>query len=63
MCSYCKGAKISTADAQRIADKLNIEFRELDGIVEVRTAQMIAFDTNARGEVLSAWGDVLEVRA
>ena len=23
----------------------------------------IAFDTNARGEVLSAWGDVMEVRA
>ena len=63
MCSYCKGAKISTADAQRIADKLNIESRELDGIVEVRTAQMIALDANARGEVLSAWGEVIEVRA
>ena len=63
MCSYCKGAKISTADAKRIADKLNIEFRELDGIVEVRTAQMIALDANARGEVLSAWGEVIEVRA
>ena len=63
MCDYCKGAKISTADAQRIADKLNIESRELDGIVEVRTAQMIALDANARGEVLSAWGEVIEVRA
>ena len=63
MCGYCKGAKISTADAKRIADKLNIESRELDGIVEVRTAQMIDLDANARGEVLSAWGEVIEVRA
>ena len=65
MCDYCKGAKINAADAQMIAEQLNIELSELEGIVEVRTAQKpaIAFDSNARGEVLSAWGDVLEVRA
>ena len=64
MCGYCKGAKISAADARMVADKLNIELSELDGIVEVRTAQKtpIALDTNARGEVLSAWGEVLEVQ-
>ena len=37
MCGYCKGAKISTADAHKIADKLNIELSELDGMVEVKT--------------------------
>ena len=63
MCDYCKGAKIEhAADARMIADKLNIELSELDGIIEVRTAQKpaIDLDANARGEVLSAWGDVLE---
>ena len=37
MCGYCKGTKISTADAHKIADKLNIELSELDGMVEVKT--------------------------
>ena len=37
MCSYCKGAEISTAAARMIADKLNIEPSELDGIIEVQT--------------------------
>ena len=32
MCGYCKGAKINAADAQMIADKLNIELSELEGI-------------------------------
>ena len=67
MCGYCKGAKISTADAQEIADKLNLSLSEIDGMVEVRTAQkpkpVIALNTNARGEVLTAWGDVMEVSA
>ena len=37
MCGYCKGAKISAADAQTIAGTLNIDLSELDGMVEVRT--------------------------
>ena len=66
MCGYCNGTKINTADAHRIADKLNIEPSELEGMVEVRTAQKpaIAFDTTARGEVLNVFGDiVMEVSA
>ena len=66
MCGYCKGAKISDADAQKIADKLNLELSELDGIVEVKAAQKpaIALDTNAHGQVLNVFGDVvLEVCA
>ena len=66
ICGYCKGTKIDTADAHLIADKLNIELSELDGIVEVQTAQKpaIAFDTNARGQVLNVFGDiVMEVSA
>ena len=30
MCGYCKGAEIDTADAQKIADKLNLELSELE---------------------------------
>ena len=37
MCGYCKGTKINTADAHRIADKLNLEPSELEGMVEVQT--------------------------
>ena len=66
ICGYCKGAEINAADAQMIADKLNIDLSELDGMVEVRTAQKpaIALDTNARGQVLNVFGDiVMEVSA
>ena len=67
MCGYCKGAKIRAADARIIADNLNIDLSELDGIVEVRTAPKrktaIALDTNARGQVLNVFGDVVEVSA
>ena len=67
ICGYCKGAEMSAADAHKIADKLNIDLSELDGMVEVRTAQKpaIALDTNARGQVLNVFGDIVmsEVRA
>ena len=59
MFGYCKGVKISAADARIIGDKLNIERPELEGMVEVRTAQKtaIALKTNARGQVLNVFGD------
>ena len=65
MCGYCKGVKISAADARIIGDKLNIERPELEGMVEVRTAQKtaIALKTNARGQVLNVFGDVMVVSA
>ena len=65
ICGYCKGAEINTADAHKIADKLNLELSELDGMVEVRTAQkpVIALETNARGQVLNVFGDVMEVQS
>ena len=66
MCGYCKGAEISTADAQKIADTLNIEPSELKGMCDppAQTEQkpVIALNTNARGEVLNVFGDVLEVQ-
>ena len=33
MCNYCKGTKISAADAQKIADKLNLELSDFKGMV------------------------------
>ena len=36
MCGYCKGVKISAAHAQTIADALNLEVSELDGLCEKR---------------------------
>ena len=64
MCDYCKGAEISAADAHAIADTLNIEQSELDGMCDppAQTAQkpVIALNTNARGQVLNVFGDVME---
>ena len=34
MCGYCKGVIISAADAQRIADALDVQIEELDGLCE-----------------------------
>ena len=33
ICGYCKGAKIDTADAHKIADKLNLELSDFEGMV------------------------------
>ena len=33
MCGYCKGAKIDTANAQKIASKLNLELSDFEGMV------------------------------
>ena len=33
ICGYCKGAKIDTADAHKIADKLNLELSDFKGMV------------------------------
>ena len=66
ICGYCKGAKISAADAKTIADTLNIERSELEGMCDppAQPAQKPAIaDTNARGEILNIFGDVVEVRA
>ena len=39
MCGYCKGAKISAAHALVIADALNIQVEELDGMCEKPAAK------------------------
>ena len=67
ICGYCKGVKISAADAQPIADTLNVDPCELEGMCDppAQTAQnpkpVIALNTNSRGEVLNAFGDVMAV--
>ena len=47
MCGYCKGVKISAAHAQTIADALNLEVSELDGLCEKQSLQSLLSEVDA----------------
>ena len=47
MCGYCKGTKISAAHALVIADALNLEVSELDGMCEKQSLQSLLSEVDA----------------
>ena len=47
MCGYCKGVIISAAHALVLADALNLEVSELDGMCEKQSLQSLLSEVDA----------------